>query len=412
MKILIDSRISSGLHGGIEQSIIGIADAFRILNDPEIEFIFLVKGDDFSWIKDHLPRKAQLIFDSTNLVETNKYENVKRIIRKVPFVYLIATRFREILNPGGSLPSEPSFIKEIQPDLIHFPTQFGFRTTIPSVYQPHDLLHFHYPQFFSKTERVIRKIGYGAMLRQARAVVVGNEWTKRDFIENYPEVAMKIHNVPLYPQDFFPEEKSGCLPAKFGDGDFFFYPASGWEHKNHSMLLKSIAQVINSGHNVNLVLSGLQSSQIPRVSELAKRLGIENHLEILQFVSPGDLASIYKKAGAVIIPSLFESASFPIWEAFKFDVPVLCSNVTSLPEQAKASAIFFNPFDLESISKAITDFLTIDNEIQQRIRNGSRRVALFSALNTAQGFRFCYRRSLDLNMDVQDNDWLDSGIRF
>jgi hypothetical protein len=70
-------------------------------------------------------------------------------------------------------------------DLVHFPTQAAYRTHLPSIYQPWDLQHLHYPQFFSKTEFALRERWYRAYCAQAAFVCVQTEWSRRDVIAIY-----------------------------------------------------------------------------------------------------------------------------------------------------------------------------------------------------------------------------------
>src|SRR4029077_12189294 len=92
-------------------------------------------------------------------------------------------------------------------------------------------------------------------------------------------------------------------------------------------------------------------------------------------------------AGAVVIPSLFEAASAPLWEAFLAGVPAACSNVTSLPDQAGDAALVFDPDDIDAIGEAIRR-LWFDEQLRERlITAGHRRVQEFSWGRAARLFR-------------------------
>ena len=43
-----------------------------------------------------------------------------------------------------------------------------------------------------------------------------------------------------------------------------------------------------------------------------------------------DLIGLYKWASLVVIPTLYEAGSGPLYEAMKYSTPVICSNVTSV----------------------------------------------------------------------------------
>ena len=56
-----------------------------------------------------------------------------------------------------------------------------------------------------------------------------------------------------------------------------------------------------------------------------------------------DLQAIYKLATALVMPSLFESVSIPIYEAFQAGIPVLASNILAIPEQVGDAGLLFDP---------------------------------------------------------------------
>ena len=83
------------------------------------------------------------------------------------------------------------------------------------------------------------------------------------------------------------------------------------------------------------------------------------HLQMteLQRVTAAALASVYV--------SYFEGFGIPIIEAYKCDVPVITSNVTSMPEVAGDAALLVDPFNIESISSALE--LVMDENIRNSL---------------------------------------------
>ena len=74
-----------------------------------------------------------------------------------------------------------------------------------------------------------------------------------------------------------------------------------------------------------------------------------------------DLPYVYKMSKMLVMPSLFESISIPVFEAFALKVPVCCSNVVALPEQIGDAGLLFEPFDVEDMAFKILKIL--DDEI-------------------------------------------------
>ena len=70
-------------------------------------------------------------------------------------------------------------------------------TELPTIYQPWDLQHLHYPKLFSRAEFFRREREYRAFCDQASFVCVQAEWTKQDIISQYGIGAEKVRVTPL-----------------------------------------------------------------------------------------------------------------------------------------------------------------------------------------------------------------------
>ena len=71
----------------------------------------------------------------------------------------------------------------------------------------------------------------------------------------------------------------------------------------------------------------------------------------------------YKKCFGFISASTDEGFGIPLLEAMATKTPVLCGNTSSFPEVTQNNAIFFDPFDVLSISKALLNEQYITNEL-------------------------------------------------
>ena len=63
----------------------------------------------------------------------------------------------------------------------------------------------------------------------------------------------------------------------------------------------------------------------------------------------------------LVMPTLFECVSTPIYELFFLKAPVCASNVVDLTEQVGGSGILFDPNDFYDISKKISILLNNEN---------------------------------------------------
>jgi glycosyltransferase involved in cell wall biosynthesis len=83
------------------------------------------------------------------------------------------------------------------------------------------------------------------------------------------------------------------------------------------------------------------------------KLGLSDKVCHLGYVEQDDLQAIYELATALVMPSLFESVSIPIYEAFQVGTPVMASNILAIPEQVGDAGLLFDPTSVASIKEAI-----------------------------------------------------------
>lgn len=298
----------------------------------------------------------------------------------------------------GTLPASDGTAESRHFDVLHFPTQVGYLTTIPSIYQPWDLQHVHLPQFFSWDERISRTRVYKAMCGQARFVSVQTEWGKNDLVSQYGIDPQKIAVIPwgsvlgAYTPpnqcDIEATRSKYKLPEQF-----LFFPAVTWRHKNHELAIRALAELRQQGTEISLVCTGDRTDHYPRLEELAERCGVRDRLMFLGFVSSAELQSIYSLATAMIFPSRFEGFGLPVLEAFQSGLPVLCARASVLPEVAGDAALFFDPNDPKDAARAIRTILSSPAVRAEMVQRGYSRAATLTVRKAAEQFRELYHRT-------------------
>lgn len=88
----------------------------------------------------------------------------------------------------------------------------------------------------------------------------------------------------------------------------------------------------------------------------------------LPYLTAGDLNIAYKKCYALLFPSMFEGFGYPPIEAMQYGKPILASNVTSMPEVCGDAAIYFSPFYVSDIYRALCK---LDNKNYQEFSKRS-----------------------------------------
>jgi glycosyltransferase involved in cell wall biosynthesis len=396
LTVVVDARLAAGASGGIESVVIGLADALSRLTDGPEKYVFVAHQGRESWLAPFISGSTQLVLADPMAQPSGQGLRAK-VATAAPRLSSAWRRTRRA-SQRVARPARDHFVEALSPDVIHFPFQRGFKTRIANIYHPHDLQHRHLPEFFSTEELDWRETWYRNLCEQATVVAVSSSWTKRDVETQYRLDPRKVWVVPLAPGISVDLALSA---AEIDEGSarlalpesYVFYPAQTWLHKNHAALIGAISILrAQDGLVIPLVFSGFLDENSSSLRRAAEELGVADQIHWLGFLRPRDLNIAFAKARGVVIPSLFESASGPLWEAFRAGVPAACSNVTSLPEQAGDAALIFNPHRPEDIAVAIRR-LFMDQRLRDTlVERGRKRVEAFTWDRTARTFRAHYRR--------------------
>ncbi len=256
-------------------------------------------------------------------------------------------------------------------DALHFPLS----VMLPPVSEPPtvtsvlDVQHEFFPEFFPRAEVAYRKLVYGWTVRRSRLVITISEHAAGAIHERLGVPTAKLRPIHL-----------GIDHARFRPGDeqredFLLYPARPWPHKNHARLFEALRLLPGA----RLVLTGYEGP-------------VPDGVESLGRVSPGELASLYRRAAAVVFPSLYEGFGQPPLEAMACGCPVACSDAASLPEVVGDAAKLFDPTSASAIAEAVADVLAAPDEWRAK---GLARAAAFTWEACARAHDAVYRELLD-----------------
>lgn len=395
MKVVIEARLPDPfVSGGVAQAITSLAIGLSGLSDsdPRDQYIFVTLESAGDWLGRHVAGPCRVHSIPRNWKERVSASLLGPTARKAWSVY------RGLKPPASpAIATSDGLAERLGADLIHFPTQDAYLTGVPNIYQPHDLQHLHLPEFFDPEQLAWRKTAYPAFCDRADLVLVESSWTKRDVAQRFDIKPEKIAVCT------FPPATGGyrapnvndieALRKKLHFQDFVFYPAQTWPHKNHIRLLQALAVLRDQfGLVVPLVCSGRTTGFIQEIEKQIDSLGLRSQVQFLGFVDEIEIMALYRLCTAVVVPTKFESVSFPVWEAFQAGKAVACSNVTSLPEQVGDAGLLFDPEDAQAMALAIKT-LWEQPELREVLgRRGVERLRSFSLERTIRHIRALYRR--------------------
>ena len=293
---------------------------------------------------------------------------------------------------GGSL------LSKLQADLLFCPftAPFFFDAIVPTVSVVYDLQHVYYPQFLSPAEIEERDRNFRKAIRVSSRVVCISEYVRGTVLNATgmdPERLKTIHI--LLPRRLAnpKEDVRSKVLEKWGltSGQYLFYPANFWLHKNHEMLLTAFAIFRSKQRDsgLKLVLTGASGARAEYVRTAAAEMGISDHVLFLGYVPEEELSALLYSCAALIFPSLFEGFGMPLLEAMAAGKPILCANSTSLPEVAGDAALFFDARKPGEIAAAIARF---ENEPELRLDLAAKSAKRLSAFGGAAEMAAGYLR--------------------
>ncbi len=104
----------------------------------------------------------------------------------------------------------------------------------------------------------------------------------------------------------------------------------------------------------------------------------------LGYVSDKEIVALYKRATALIYPSLAGPTNLPPIEAMILGTPVLCSNLFAMPEQVGAAGLLFDPFSIGDMAEKILRLWTDNSLRQQLVQRGYEQVKDLTQENYAR----------------------------
>jgi glycosyltransferase involved in cell wall biosynthesis len=97
-----------------------------------------------------------------------------------------------------------------------------------------------------------------------------------------------------------------------------------------------------------------------------------------------ELSKVMGAAFSLVYVSYFEGFGIPLVEAMQCGIPIIASNITSIPEVTKDAAIMVDPFSTDSITDGMLKILKTPSLRQDLIGKGRERCTFFSWDKTAK----------------------------
>jgi glycosyltransferase involved in cell wall biosynthesis len=283
-------------------------------------------------------------------------------------------------------------MKRFRPDIVH-ETYYSAWSSAPSkskvVLTVYDMIHERFPENFSVLDPT--RLEKALAVSRADHVICISEQTRRDLIEFLGVPAAKTSVVHL--GFALPREDDPNSPLDVSIRPYLLHVGSRSGHKNFDLLLQAYGSSSKLKAEYDLICFG-GGDFTSREGEAIMSRGLGGGG--VRQVSGDDrmLAAYYRNARAFVYPSRYEGFGIPPLEAMSFGCPVVCSNVSSIPEVVGDAAEMFDPLDVNSIRTSIEKVVEDDGRRMELIGRGAKRLTAFSWKRCAEQTLEVYRKIL------------------
>lgn len=252
----------------------------------------------------------------------------------------------------------------------------------------HDLYAYYLPEVVSTRALAYGRFLFNRTFKKAVRLILTTNFMKCQLLKHQPGTEKKITLVPLGVSKAFKSNNGVTVEEvrkKFGiEKNYLLYVGTLRNYKNVARLIEAFGSLplrIRDSHN--LVIAADKKTRFADILKKPKDLGIETEVKFVGLVQTEDLSALYRGATAFVLPALCEWFGLPIIEAMSSGVPVITSNVTSMPEVAGGAAVLVDPYCIDELRKAMENVIVDEALRLKLIHLGKERSAIFSWAETA-----------------------------
>lgn len=148
---------------------------------------------------------------------------------------------------------------------------------------------------------------------------------------------------------------------------YYIYVGNAYPHKNLKRLIEAMVNLNKKvRENIQLYIVSSRNVFTGRLEKLVKDIKADEYIKLLGYVPDDKLKTLYKKSLGFIFPSISEGFGLPGLEAMSAQTLIACSDIPVFKEIYKDVPIYFNPFDVNSISDAMKLILDMDPEAREK----------------------------------------------
>jgi len=341
---------------------------------------------------------SRAFLDQRTGIEEYSYQTIKHLAGKLD-EHQVVLYLRKKQVPDFELPSNWR-IKKIR--LSRFWTQFGLSLellihpvdalfipahTVPMIHPENTVVTIHglefevMPEAYSPWERFYMRMSIKKSCQWAKKIVSVSRSTRNDLASIYDVSKDKISVVyEGYDEKLKVNAPAGGEKLEAGDNDpYLLFVGRIEKRKNIEGMIRAF-EILKKNHGVphKLMLVGRPGHGYEDIRKQIEKSEFKNDIVETGFVSAQKKQELLEKASVFLFPTFYEGFGLPILEAQNAGVPVVSSNVSSLPEVAEGSALLVDPREPEFIAGAILSLISDKKLASDMVRKGKENIKRFS----------------------------------
>jgi glycosyltransferase involved in cell wall biosynthesis len=275
-------------------------------------------------------------------------------------------------------------LRQLKPDVFFSPDGYlSLRTDIPQVPVFHDLAFEAFPKDAGRLEYAFYHRFFPRYARKARAILAVSEYTKQDIVNRYHIAPEKISVTCNGPSAVFrplPESERQATRLQYSEGQpYFHFVGAIQPRKNLVNLIRAYDLFkTRTGSVAKLLIVGRKAWNFEEIIHSYTTSTHKADIIFTGYVSDEDLNRIYNASLALCYVPYFEGFGIPIVEAFQCGIPVITSNVTSMPEVAGDAALTADPLNPQDIANALCRIWQEPETVAALVQNGILRKGLYT----------------------------------
>ncbi len=275
-----------------------------------------------------------------------------------------------------------SVINQYKPDVFVSPDGYlNLKTKTKQLAVIHDINFEHHPDWLPKTYSRYYKKNFPKFAQKATRIATVSEFSKHDISKQYNVNLNKIDVVYNgYNTNYTSLNKSEIQGARneISEGKpYILFIGSIHPRKNLENQLKAF-QLLNNKYSNEYKFVIVGESMWSNKLDIDIDAATKQNIVWMGRQSAEALKTIIGAAKLMSYVSLFEGFGIPILEGFSANIPVVTSNVTSMPEISNGAALEVNPKNVNEIFEAYQKIMSKENFSPELIQKANTRLNEFS----------------------------------